>query len=226
MIGSDASNGGAAIVGDQAPLIVSGPRPSLRASAPQRYRVQFTIGQETHDRVRRLQALMRREVPSGDLAVIFDRAVNLMLQTVERAKLGARTSDRRPQRTAPRRRGSSTKPREGATSPPEARVGATHEDRIRFRTDAPSRHIPNAVKTAVWRRDAGRCAFVSADGYRCHERSFIQFHHIQPYALDGPTSVKNLSLRCRRHNVYEAELVFGPRNVPPEAGAGASRADP
>ena len=36
--------------------------------------------------------------------------------------------------------------------------------------------------------------------------------HIQPYALGGPTSTENISLRCRRHNQYEAEVVFGPRN--------------
>jgi hypothetical protein len=34
----------------------------------------------------------------------------------------------------------------------------------------------------------------------------------QAHALDGPATVDNISLRCRRHNQYEAELVvFGPR---------------
>jgi hypothetical protein len=28
--------------------------------------------------------------------------------------------------------------------------------------------------------------------------------------LSGPATVANISLRCRRHNAYEAELVFGP----------------
>jgi hypothetical protein len=36
------------------------PRPIIRATAPQRYRVQFTIGAESHERLRRLQALLRR----------------------------------------------------------------------------------------------------------------------------------------------------------------------
>jgi len=46
---------------------------------------------------------------------------------------------------------------------------------------------------------------------RCRERSFLEFHHVRPYAKGGPASADNISLRCRRHNQYEAELVFGSR---------------
>jgi hypothetical protein len=49
---------------------VPGPRPIVRATAPERYRVQFTIGAEGHERLRRLQALLRREIPDGDPGVI------------------------------------------------------------------------------------------------------------------------------------------------------------
>jgi hypothetical protein len=64
-------------------------RPVVQPTAPARYRVQFTIGQETHDRLRRLQALLGPEVPNGDPAVIFDRAVTLLLEKVEKAKCGS-----------------------------------------------------------------------------------------------------------------------------------------
>jgi 5-methylcytosine-specific restriction endonuclease McrA len=74
----------------------------------------------------------------------------------------------------------------------------------------PSRHLPREVKREVWRRDAGRCAFRSPTGRRCTEDTFLEFHHIQPYAKEGPATVANVSLRCWRHNQYEAELVFGP----------------
>src|SRR5207237_789213 len=47
-------------------------RPVIQALGPERYRVQLTIGQETHDRLRRVQTLLRREIPSGDPAAIFD----------------------------------------------------------------------------------------------------------------------------------------------------------
>ena len=45
---------------------------------------------------------------------------------------------------------------------------------------------------------------------RCTERGFLELHHIQPFARGGATTVPNLELRCRAHNVYEAEKIFGP----------------
>src|SRR5207245_1914093 len=68
---------------------ISTPRPVVQATAPERYRVQFTIGPETHDKLRRVQALLRREIPDGDPGAIFDRALTLLLERVEKKKLGA-----------------------------------------------------------------------------------------------------------------------------------------
>ena len=59
------------------------------------------------------------------------------------------------------------------------------------------------------RRDGGRCAFLAMDGRRCTERKFLEWHHVKPYAPDGEMSVENISLRCRAHNVSEAESIFG-----------------
>ena len=73
-----------------------------------------------------------------------------------------------------------------------------------------SRDIPANVQRAASQRDGDQCAFVSKNGRRCTERAFLEFHHIVPYALGGQATVENISLRCRRHNQYEAELVFGP----------------
>jgi HNH endonuclease len=162
-------------------------RPIVETTSPERYRVQFTIGKESHDKLRRVQALLRREIPDGDPGAIFDRAIALLLETVEKQKLGAATKPRAPRAIRP-----------GADS----RISS---DRL------PSRHTPNDVKRSAWQHDGGQCAFVSKDGRRCTERAFLEFHHIRPYALGGPTSTDNISLRCRRHNQYEAELVFGPR---------------
>jgi hypothetical protein len=84
-----------------------------------------------------------------------------------------------------------------------------------------SRHIPAAVRRAVWDRDEGRCAFVGAHG-RCTERGFLEFHHVVPYADGGLATVENIQLRCRAHNAYEAEEYFGLRTpTSPEDRAGA-----
>lgn len=73
-----------------------------------------------------------------------------------------------------------------------------------------SRHIPAAVRREVWRRDGGQCAFAGPNG-RCTERGFLEFHHVRPYADGGTSVVENIELRCRPHNVYEAEQHFGGR---------------
>jgi hypothetical protein len=162
------------------------PRPIVQALAPERYRVQFTIGRETHEKLGRLQALLRREIPDGDPGTIFDRALTVLLERVEKRKLGA-----------------ADKPRSNRP----IRPGADKEAR---KPTVRSRHIPREVQRAVWRRDAGKCAFVSASGRRCTESTFLEFHHIQAYAMQGPATVANISLRCWRHNQYEAALIFGP----------------
>ena len=187
-------------------------RPIIEPLAPQRYRVQFTIGQETHDRLGRIQSLMRREIPGGDVAAIFDRALELLEQAA-RAKVGFPKAPSRmrgrPRVTAQADSGS---PPPADSGPPASDAAApTYETRIRFETYKPSRHVPNAVRSAVWQRDQGQCAFVGTTGHRCAERNFLEFHHIQPYALGGAASAGNISLRCRRHNALEAEMVFGPR---------------
>ena len=66
------------------------PRPIVQASAPERLRVRFTIGPETHEKLRQLQDLLCREIPDGDPGVIFDRALTVLLEKVEKAKLGHR----------------------------------------------------------------------------------------------------------------------------------------
>jgi hypothetical protein len=181
----------------QSTAFVATSRPIVQATAPARYRVQFTIGPETHERLRRMQALLRREIPDGDPAAIFDCALKLLEEKVEKTKLGA--ADR-----------------------PRARVIRPGTDK-RGRTGAlPSRDVPREVRRAVDRRDAGQCAFVSPSGRRCTERTFLEFHHVQPYAKQGPATVANISLRCWRHNQYEAELVFGPRRRQPSVRSGGS----
>jgi hypothetical protein len=74
---------------------------------------------------------------------------------------------------------------------------------------ANSRYIPRAVVREVHRRDAGQCTFVSAEGKRCAERGFLEFHHDEPYARGGEATVENVRLVCRAHNALFAERDYG-----------------
>jgi hypothetical protein len=180
--------------------------------------MQFTIGAEAHDNFRRLQALLRREFPDGDPGAIVERALALLLEKVEKTKLAAASRPRptviRSGTDSPTSGGSSGRP---SRRPAVGQLNGPRRDWITadYGRPAPAgshttRYIPRDVKRAVWSRDAGQCAFQSAAGARCSERAFLEFHHIQPYARQGTATVTNISLRCRRHNQYEAELVFGP----------------
>jgi len=128
-----------------------------------------------------------KERPRRTPKFTVDRALTLLLEKVEKQKRGR-----------PTKRATPAKPARGRY----IRPGADN-----------SRNIPLEVQRGVCERDGDQCAFVSKDGHRCTERTFLEFHHIVPYALGGRATVDNISLRCRRHNQHEAELVFGPHGA-------------
>ncbi len=74
-------------------------RSAVAPLAPERYEVQFTVGRETYEKLRRVQDLLRHRVPNGDPAVIFERAIMLLLEDLEK-KWIAVTDRPRPSVTA------------------------------------------------------------------------------------------------------------------------------
>jgi 5-methylcytosine-specific restriction endonuclease McrA len=78
-------------------------RPAIAPLTPERYRVQLTVSRETHDKLRRAQDLLRHTIPSGDPAEIFDRALTVFVEQLEKAKCGAVT---RPRSSKPSAEGS------------------------------------------------------------------------------------------------------------------------
>ena len=153
-------------------------RATLAPLSPERYLLKVTLSAETHAKLRRAQDLIRHTIPNGDPAVVIDRALTLLVGELERTKVAK-----------------------------IARSGRTSQSRRRPspRCTASARHIPASIRRAVWARDEGRCAFVGARG-RCTETGGLEFHHRIPFADCGPTSIENLSLRCRAHNAHEARL--------------------
>jgi hypothetical protein len=63
--------------------------------APARYRVEFTASAELKLKIQRAADLMRRAHPSGDLSVLVEQAVDLLLAQLERQRL-AKVTRRRP----------------------------------------------------------------------------------------------------------------------------------
>jgi hypothetical protein len=142
--------------------------------------VQFTASRETREKLAELQALLRHEIPDGDIGRIVDRALGLLLEEVRRRKFAA-------------------------TARPRTRSGSGD--------CPPSRHVPAEIRRAVVARDGGRCRFVSPGGRRCESRDVIEFHHRIPWGYLRAHSVDGIELRCRAHNQYEAERVYGAAHV-------------
>lgn len=70
-------------------------RSVVKPLSPDRYKVQFTISEETRDKLRTVQDLLGHSVPPGDLGDVFDRALTALLGEIERQKLAVVA---RPQR--------------------------------------------------------------------------------------------------------------------------------
>lgn len=64
-------------------------RPVVVQLAPDCYFVQLTISSATHGKLRRAQDLLRHTIPNGDAALIFDRALTVLVDHVERVRFAA-----------------------------------------------------------------------------------------------------------------------------------------
>jgi 5-methylcytosine-specific restriction endonuclease McrA len=143
--------------------------------SPERFALELTMRQSMHDKLRYAQALLGHQVPSGDIAQVFELGLDELIDKLERRKFAATSRPRR-------------RPRHPSANP---------------------RHIPAEVKRTVWERDGGQCTYLSEAGQRCPARSRLEYDHIDPVARGGRATAERMRLRCRAHNQYAAECVFG-----------------
>ena len=177
----------------QAGMAAKRPRDTIDALCTDRYKVQFTASGALRSKIDRAKELL--PVGASDLASIFERALDSLIVDLERKRFGAK----RPGKTSKRRS-------ESLVPGP-----ATNSDAPK--TKKRSRTIARAVRRAIAERDGGQCTFARADGKRCSERHGLEFHHLQPFAHGGQSTVQNLTLRCKTHNLYAAERDFGIRAI-------------
>jgi 5-methylcytosine-specific restriction endonuclease McrA len=74
---------------------------------------------------------------------------------------------------------------------------------------AKGRHVPAAVRKAVWERDGGQCTFVSEKGKRCDARARLEYDHVDPVSRGGQATVAGIRLLCRAHNQFAADRALG-----------------
>jgi len=76
--------------------------PKVTPLAPERFALQVTIGQRTHDKLCRAQELLGHQVASRDLAGVLDRALDALIAQLEKRKFAATAKSRpaNPARTS------------------------------------------------------------------------------------------------------------------------------
>ncbi|MFT4570811.1 MAG: hypothetical protein ACI8TX_000931 [Hyphomicrobiaceae bacterium] len=194
--GSDSRSASSATAGTSA----TAARGQITPLAPRRYKIEITVDQQTHDKLRALEDLLSQQA-AGDPAAIISRAIELLL--VYTLKRKAALTDR-PQKP---RSGVAKEPRSSIARAP--RSGATRETRSGVAEEPRTRAIPAALRRAVWLRDVGRCKFEDLKGHRCRATRSLQFHHKIPFGRGGQHELENIELRCHGHNQYQADLDFG-----------------
>jgi 5-methylcytosine-specific restriction endonuclease McrA len=78
-----------------------GDRPRVKPLSSQSYEVTYVMSQRAHDLLRTAQALLAHQIPSGDVAQVVERALELLVPHLQQRKFAA-TSNPRPSR-GPRR---------------------------------------------------------------------------------------------------------------------------
>jgi 5-methylcytosine-specific restriction endonuclease McrA len=76
------------------PLELATPRAKVVPLAPQRFALQVTIGQGTHNKLRRAKELLAHTVRSEDVAEVLDRALDALIEKLERRRCAATTRPR------------------------------------------------------------------------------------------------------------------------------------
>src|SRR5262249_46517478 len=76
----------------------SRPQPPIEPLSATRYKVQLTASEELKDKIAHATDLMRHANPSGDLAVVLERAVDLLIAQLEKERFGKTD---RPRKKAP-----------------------------------------------------------------------------------------------------------------------------
>jgi 5-methylcytosine-specific restriction endonuclease McrA len=159
------------------------------------FRVQFTAGRELRDKLRQAQDLLRHRVPDGNVAIIIERALDVLIDEVKRERFAI-----------------GRKPRSFSGDRQRSESGCASSDRVDpsgDRVPTCSRHIPDSIKRAVFERDEGRCTFTDERGRRCAETGALEFDHVEGFARTGKHHLESIRLLCRAHNQHAADQTYG-----------------
>ena len=165
------------------------PREKLRTLTPEETEVRVVLPAGVLKKLERVKALASHRNPNPSYAELIEFMADLALKKLdpEVKVVSKRLTSASCSGAAHRADGVSAP---ASTSATEVKVHRT-----------PSRYIPAAIRTAVWKRDQGKCTFNDPiTGRKCDSRHFVQLDHVHPYAKGGVNTEQNLRLLCGGHN--------------------------
>jgi hypothetical protein len=155
--------------------------------------IRFVADVPLLGKLHRLKDLNSHRDPSRSYRGLFDWL----------SDLGLKISDPLTKNAAVRPRAS--KPSDAGTAQPSSNKPKT------------DRYISTELRRKVWKRDNGKCTYQDPQsGRRCDSTSFIEIDHIIPHALGGETTLDNLRLYCKTHNLEAARKAYGASKIDSE----------
>jgi hypothetical protein len=79
-------------------------RPVVVPLSSRRFKVQFTVTEETHELLQRAQNLLRHQIPSGDVGEVMAKALKVLVSQLEKEKMAATDRPRSSRTTDSRSR--------------------------------------------------------------------------------------------------------------------------
>jgi hypothetical protein len=67
------------------------------------------------------------------------------------------------------------------------------------------RSLPSPLRTQIFQRDSASCTYKGVNGKICGSESFLQIHHLRPWAQGGNHQPENLQILCAAHHELKHE---------------------
>jgi len=158
-------------------------------------RIHLTIKKDLKKKMEKARELLAHQIKGHEITELLDLVFSDYLKRHDPIEMGKRREARKKQREL-KKNASTLKSKESSPQVPGW-------------NQKPTRHIPNATRDEVFKRDKGVCQFRDPKtGKACGSSYKMQVDHCYPFALGGDHSIKNLRLLCAVHNGIEAGRYF------------------